>query len=87
MAKSWLYSLRPRSIGTWAEMTQLFFSKYFPHHKTIALKKQISSFIQKGSETLYQVWERYKEFQTLCPHHGYESWSIVSYFYEGLTSR
>lgn len=79
--------MTPRSIGTWAEMTQAFFNKYFLHHKTSALKKQISSFTQKDSETLYQAWERFKELQALCPHHGYESWRIVSYFYEGLTPR
>ena len=86
-AKSWLYSLRPRSIGTWAEMTQAFFNKYFPHHKTNNLKRQISTFSQKDSETLYQAWERFKELLSLCPHHGFESWRIVSYFYEGLTPR
>ncbi|KAJ0011342.1 hypothetical protein Pint_32927 [Pistacia integerrima] len=37
-AKVWLYSLRPRSIGS-------------------------------------------------CPHHGFESWRVVSYFYDGLLSR
>jgi hypothetical protein len=24
---------------------------------------------------------------SLCPHHGYESWRTVSYFYEGLLPR
>ena len=86
-SKSWLYSLRPRSIGSWGEMTQAFFTKYFPHHKTNALKRQISTFAQKNSETLYQTWERFKEMLALCPHHGYESWRIVSYFYDGLTPR
>ena len=23
----------------------------------------------------------------MCPHHGYENWRLVSYFYEGLTPR
>ena len=46
-AKSWLYSLRPRSIGTWAEMTRAFFNKYFPHYKTSSLKRQISTFFPK----------------------------------------
>ena len=23
----------------------------------------------------------------MCPHHGYENWRLVSYFYEGLTIR
>ena len=86
-AKSWLYSLRPRSIGTWAEMTQTFFNKYFSHHKTNNLKRQISTFSQKDSETLYQAWERFKELLSMCPHHGYENWRLVSYFYEGLTPR
>ena len=86
-AKSWLYSLRPRSIGTWEEMTTAFFNKYFPHHKTNGLKRQISTFSQKDNETLYQVWERFKDLLNQCPHHGYESWRLVSYFYEGLTIR
>ena len=60
-AKEWLYSLRPRSIGTWEEMTTQFFKKYFPHHKTNSLKRQISTFSQKDNETLYQVWERFKD--------------------------
>ncbi|KAL5548071.1 hypothetical protein UlMin_003302 [Ulmus minor] len=71
-AKVWLYSLRPRSIGSWDEMTQAFFQKYFPTHKTSGLRRQISNFGQKESETLYQVWERYKDLLNSCPHHGYE---------------
>ncbi|KAL5555253.1 hypothetical protein UlMin_037489 [Ulmus minor] len=86
-AKVWLYSLRPRSIGSWDEMTQAFFQKYFPTHKTSGLRRQISNFGQKESETLYQVWERYKDLLNSCPHHGYESWRIVSYFYDGLLSK
>ena len=86
-AKSWLYSLRPRSIGSWEEMTTAFFNKYFPHHKTNGLKRQILTFTQKDNETLYQVWERFKDLLNQCPHHGYESWRLVSYFYEGLTIR
>ncbi|KAF5465392.1 hypothetical protein F2P56_015405 [Juglans regia] len=53
-ANSWLYSLRPRSIGSWNEMTQVFFNKYFSQHKTNALKRP-----QKHSETLYQACERF----------------------------
>ena len=86
-AKNWLFSLRSRSIGTWAEMTQAFFIKYFLHHKTNNLKRQISTFSQKDNETLHQVWERFKELLGMCPHHGYENWRLVSYFYKGLTSR
>jgi hypothetical protein len=86
-AKSWLYSLRPRSIVSWGEMTHIFFKKYFPEHKTNAFKRQISTFEQRESESLYQVWERFKDLLSLCPHHGYESWHTVSCFYEGLLPR
>ncbi|XP_024021736.1 uncharacterized protein LOC112091708 [Morus notabilis] len=68
-------------------MTTTFFNKYFPHHKTNNLKRQISNFAQKENETLYQAWERFKDLLNLCPHHGYESWRLVSYFYDGLTIR
>ncbi|CAL2259920.1 unnamed protein product [Prunus armeniaca] len=62
-------------------------AKYFPNHKTIALKKRISNFSQKESETLYQTWERFKELLSLCPHHGFENWRLVSHFYDGLLPR
>ena len=59
----------------------------FPKHKTNSLKRQISKFSQKESETLYQAWQRFKDLLNLYPHHGYESWCNVSYFYEGLTNK
>ncbi|KAL5564894.1 hypothetical protein UlMin_028058 [Ulmus minor] len=68
-------------------MTQEFFQKYFPAHKTNNLKKQIQNFTQKDSDNLYQVWERFKTFLSSCPHHGFESWRVVSYFYDGILSR
>ncbi|XP_024018858.1 uncharacterized protein LOC112090835 [Morus notabilis] len=68
-------------------MTTTFLNKYFPHHKTNNLKRQILNFAQKENETLYQAWERFKDLLNLCPHHGYESWHLVSYFYDGLTIR
>jgi cell division protein FtsB len=79
--------LRPRSIASWGEMTHIFFKKYFPEHKTNAFKRQISTFEQRESESLYQAWERFKDLLSLCPHHGYESWRMVSCFYEGLLPR
>ncbi|MGV7959493.1 hypothetical protein PJP14_29775, partial [Mycobacterium kansasii] len=46
-AKTWLHSLRPRSIGTWNDMQREFIKKFFPHHKTITLRKAIMNFAQK----------------------------------------
>jgi hypothetical protein len=53
-------------------------------HRTNALKRQIMSFFQKENETFYQCWERFKDLLNSCPHHGYESWHAINFFYEGL---
>uniref|UniRef100_A0A2N9GLJ5 RNA-directed DNA polymerase n=1 Tax=Fagus sylvatica TaxID=28930 RepID=A0A2N9GLJ5_FAGSY len=51
------------------------------------LSVKYQPFEQRESESLYQVWERFKDLLSLCPHHGYESWRTVSCFYEGLLPR
>ena len=43
-AKTWLKSLRPRTIRTWHELQAQFLKKYFPMHRTSNLKAQIQSF-------------------------------------------
>src|ERR1043165_5210441 len=49
-AKTWLNSLKPRSIGTWQEMQTEFLKKFFSIHKTNALKRQIQNFSQNANE-------------------------------------
>ena len=84
-AKTWFNSLKPRSIGTWQEMQCVFLKKFFPSHKTIALKRQIQNFFQKENETFFQCWERFKDLLNSCPYHGFEKWCAIGFFYEGLT--
>ncbi len=85
-AKSWLHSLRPRTIATWQEMTREFLKKFFPTHKTNTLRRNIMNFAQKDGETFFQCWERFKDLLLACPHHGYEIWRVISFFYDGLSS-
>jgi hypothetical protein len=33
------------------------------------------------------VWERFKDTYNFYPTHGYDTWRLVSYFYEGLQPR
>ena len=68
-------------------MQAQFLKKFFPSHRTNSFKRQITTFTQKPGETLYQCWDRFKELLNICPHHGFETWRLVSYFYEGLTSQ
>ncbi|KAL6322007.1 hypothetical protein AAG906_003148 [Vitis piasezkii] len=56
----------------------------FPTHRTNGLKRQISNFSAKENEKFYECWERYMEAINACPHHGFDSWLLVSYFYDGI---
>ncbi|RVW13744.1 hypothetical protein CK203_087188 [Vitis vinifera] len=85
-AKIWLNSLRLRSIRTWTDLQAEFLKKFFPTHKTNGLKRQISNFSAKENEKFYECWERYMEAINACPHHGFDTWLLVSYFYNGMSS-
>ncbi|RVW98924.1 hypothetical protein CK203_033776 [Vitis vinifera] len=81
-AKIWLNSLRPWSIQTWTNLQVEFLKKIFPTHRTNGLKRQISNFLAKENEKLYECWERYMEAINAYPHHGFDTWLLVSYFYD-----
>ncbi|RVW57701.1 hypothetical protein CK203_117285 [Vitis vinifera] len=36
----------------------------------------------KENEKCYECWERYMEAINACPHHGFDTWLLVSYFYD-----
>jgi len=83
-AKTRLLNFRLGSIRAWDEMQQQFLTKFFPSHITNSFKRQITTFTQKPGEIFYQCWDRYKDLLNTCPHHGFETWRLVSHFYEGL---
>ncbi|RVW12125.1 hypothetical protein CK203_108141 [Vitis vinifera] len=85
-AKIWLNSLRPRSIHSWTDLQVEFLKKFFPTHRTNSLKRQISNSSTKENEKFYECWERYMEAINACPHHGFDTWLLVSYFYHGMSS-
>jgi len=66
-------------------MRQAFLAHFFPPSKTAKLRDQITRFTQKDGESLYDVWECFKEMLRLCPHHGLEKCLIVHTFYNGLS--
>ena len=51
-------------------------------HKTVALRKAIQKFSAKDNEPFGKGWERYKDILRSIPHHGFEPWRIVIFFYE-----
>ena len=78
--KIWQNALRPNSIRSWQDLQAEFLKRFFPVHRTNALRRAISNFSPKENESFYKCWEIYKELLNACPHHGHETWSIVSYF-------
>jgi hypothetical protein len=67
-------------------MTREFLKKFFPTLKTNTLRKNIMHFSQKENETFFQCWERFKDLLLACPHHGYDTWRVISFFYDDITS-
>ncbi|RVW78316.1 Retrovirus-related Pol polyprotein from transposon 17.6 [Vitis vinifera] len=77
-AKIWLNTLRPRSIRTWTDLQAEFLKKFFPTHRTNGLKRQILNFSAKENEKFYECWERYMEAINACPHHGFDTWLLIT---------
>ncbi|CAM8979398.1 unnamed protein product [Rhodiola kirilowii] len=83
-ARDWLRSQTPDSLTTWEEIAIAFLNKYFPPSKTAFYRSQIMNFEQMDGETLYEAWERYKEYQRLCPHHNLDDLLLFHTFYHGV---
>ena len=45
----------------------------------------MTSFRQRSDEPLNEAWERFRELQYSCPHHGIPDWLLIQTFYDGLT--
>ena len=62
-----------------------FLKKFFSTHRTNSLKRQISTFSAIENEKFYACWEMYMDALNACPHHGFDTWLLVSYFYDGIS--
>ncbi|RVW18176.1 hypothetical protein CK203_106895 [Vitis vinifera] len=45
----------------------------------------LPTFHAKENEKFYECWERYMEAINACPHHGFDTWLLASYFYGGMS--
>ncbi|RVW13282.1 hypothetical protein CK203_103406 [Vitis vinifera] len=55
--------------------------------RTNGLKRQISNFSAKENEKFHECWERYMEAINACPHHGFDTWLLVSRGWDEPNSR
>ncbi|KAH9717547.1 hypothetical protein KPL71_021867 [Citrus sinensis] len=82
--RAWLNSLPSNSITTWNELVDKFLMKYFPPTKNVKLWNEITYFHQLEDESLYEVWERFKELLRRCPHHDIPCCIQLETFYNVL---
>ncbi|XP_074310348.1 uncharacterized protein LOC141646307 [Silene latifolia] len=83
-AREWLNNCDPDSFDTWDKLSTAFLQKYFPPGKTAKFRNDITGFVQHADESLYEAWERYKELQRQCPHHGIPYCVLILTFYNSL---
>ncbi|XP_048599844.1 uncharacterized protein LOC125579965 [Brassica napus] len=84
-ASRWLQSLPTGSLTSWDQVRSAFLSHFYTKSKTAALRHRISNFKQKSDEPFHEAWERYKEYQRECPHHGFDNDYILEVFYDGVS--
>ncbi|XP_021727703.1 uncharacterized protein LOC110694848 [Chenopodium quinoa] len=87
-ALEWLdKEVKPNSLRTWDEVTKALLSRFYPQKKTAEARALIQGFKQRPNENLYEAWERYKEYQRECPHHGIPTYQVIQIFYRGLSAQ
>jgi len=69
-ASDWIFNEEPNSFTTSEVLSTAFLSKYFPPGNIAKLRAEITTFSQRGDESLHEAWERFKDLQCQCPHHG-----------------
>jgi hypothetical protein len=63
------------------------FKEVFSVSQNKLFQKTNHHFHSKTRRNILQCWDRYRDLLNTCPHHGFETWRLVSQFYEGLTPK
>ncbi|KAK8625776.1 hypothetical protein V6N13_056936 [Hibiscus sabdariffa] len=50
------------------------------------LRNDIASFRQVDDESMYESWDRYKGLLRKCTNHGFQDWTLVVMFYNGVNA-
>nr|GEV40944.1 reverse transcriptase domain-containing protein [Tanacetum cinerariifolium] len=86
-ARIWYEKEPPNLILTWDDLVNKFVNQFFPPSKTTHLKNEIYQFTQRFEETFGEEWERFKEINRACPHHGFSELTQIDTFYNGLNEQ
>ncbi|CAA7042325.1 unnamed protein product [Microthlaspi erraticum] len=86
-ARQWEKTIPRGSITSWDQCKKAFLAKFFSSVRTASFRTNISSFAQKHGESFTDAWERFKGYQSKCPHHGFSQESLLSTLYRGVLPR
>ena len=81
---SWFESLPYGSMNTWDELVEAFMGRFSPPAVTSKRREEIIIFKQCEGESLYNVWERYKNLLKRCPMHGIDQITHMDIFYHAM---
>ncbi|XP_026416377.1 uncharacterized protein LOC113311796 [Papaver somniferum] len=85
-ANEWYHLIPSKKITTCDGLVEAFVKKFYPHHKTAAVRQSIQNFKQKICESIHDYAERFNELLYQFPHHGFEKGHMAQILYEGLDS-
>nr|GEZ36162.1 reverse transcriptase domain-containing protein [Tanacetum cinerariifolium] len=83
-AQIWFKKEPPRSILTWDDLVSKFINQFFPPSKTTNLRNDITRFLQRFVESLYEAWDRFNDLLRACPHNGFSELHQLDTFYNAL---
>ncbi|KAL4296775.1 hypothetical protein GQ457_12G012040 [Hibiscus cannabinus] len=85
-ARLWFNSIPSGSMESWDYLCRNFIIRYSSTVLTDKLRNDITSFRQTGDESMYEACDRYKELFRKCPMHGFNEWTKVIMFYNGVNA-
>ncbi|KAK9020277.1 hypothetical protein V6N11_054767 [Hibiscus sabdariffa] len=85
-ARDWLSGVPSGSMQSWADLCRSFLMRYNPPNMHTQLRNDIASFRQADDESMYECWDRYKGLLRKCNNHGFQDWTQVVMFYNGVNA-
>ncbi|KAK8697859.1 hypothetical protein V6N13_113994 [Hibiscus sabdariffa] len=85
-ARAWLSGVPAGSMESWADLCRSFLMRYNPPNMHTQHRNDIASFKQADDESVYECWDRFKGLLRKCTNHGFQNWTQVVMFYNGVNA-
>ncbi|KAL4311744.1 hypothetical protein GQ457_01G025110 [Hibiscus cannabinus] len=85
-ARAWLSGVPAGSMESWFDLCKSCLLRYNPPTMKTQLRNDIASFRQADDESMYECWDRYKSLLRKFSNHGFQDWTQVVMFYNGVNA-